>query len=67
MACSVPLLTVPEVAARLRVSPRTIRRRIEAGELPAVHLGGPGFPLRLDPLELERWLKAQTHEATEAA
>lgn len=32
-------LTVPEVAARLRVSSNTVRRMIAAGELPAVRLG----------------------------
>lgn len=32
-------LTVPEVAARLRVSNNTVRRMIAAGDLPAVRLG----------------------------
>ena len=33
------LLTVPEVAEILRVSPRTVRRMIDDKRLPVVHLG----------------------------
>jgi len=33
------LLTVPEVAERLRVHPITVRRLIKAGRLPAVRVG----------------------------
>lgn len=36
------LLTIPEVAERLRVSRMSVYRRIEKGEVPAVRLGGPG-------------------------
>jgi excisionase family DNA binding protein len=54
-----PLLTVSEVADRLSVSIRTVRRRIEAGEIRAVRLGsGPQPPVRIDPAELESWLAA---------
>jgi excisionase family DNA binding protein len=49
-------LTVPETAARLRVSRQTVYRAIAAGRLPAVQLGGPGAPLRVDERELEAWL-----------
>lgn len=34
------LLTIPEAAARLGVSPDTIRRRIQAKELPAAKFAG---------------------------
>ena len=52
-----PLLTVPEVAGRLRVSVKTVRRRIEAGELPAVRIGsGTRAPVRVDEAELDEWL-----------
>jgi len=51
------LLTVGEVAARLRVSRPTVYRRIAAGEIPVLRLGsGPRAPLRVDGAELETWL-----------
>jgi excisionase family DNA binding protein len=53
-----PLLTVPEVAEDLRVSVKTVRRRIEAGELPAVRIGsGTRAPVRVDAAELGEWLR----------
>jgi excisionase family DNA binding protein len=48
-------LTVRETAAFLRQSERSIRRKIHAGEIPAVRLGDFG-PLRIDRRELEAWL-----------
>lgn len=51
------LLTVDEVAARLRMSKWSVYRRVEAGELPAVRLGfGPRAPIRVSERELEAWL-----------
>jgi excisionase family DNA binding protein len=51
------LLTVGEVALRLRQSERTVRDKIASGALPAVRIGeGPRAPLRVDARELERWL-----------
>lgn len=35
-----PLLTIPEIAALFRVSEKTVRRWIAAGDLPAAKLGG---------------------------
>jgi excisionase family DNA binding protein len=52
-----PLLTLRETAAFLRQSERSIRRKVAAGELPAIRLGGPGNPLRFDSRELESWLR----------
>jgi excisionase family DNA binding protein len=49
------LLTVPEVAAQLRVSRDTVYRKIQRGELPAVRLGPTGT-LRIDQTELELYL-----------
>jgi excisionase family DNA binding protein len=49
-------LTVAEVAERLRCSEPTIRRRIRAGEIPAVKLGQGRSVIRVDAAELEDWL-----------
>lgn len=49
------LLTVPEVAATLRLHPDTVRRWLRAGQLPAVNLGGRrGYRVRRS--ELDRFL-----------
>ena len=48
-----PLLTVHEVAERLRSGEHTIRRLIKSGELPALRVGQQ---YRIDGNELERWL-----------
>jgi excisionase family DNA binding protein len=50
------LLTVKEVAARLRLHPMTVRRLIRAGVLPAVQLGGKGHAVRVPEAELAGWL-----------
>lgn len=53
------LLTVPEVAARLKVSLWTVYRKVESGEIPAVKLGtGKRSPVRIDPAELDEWLRS---------
>src|ERR671927_455522 len=52
-----PLLTIGEVAARLRVSERTVRRLVAKGELVAYRLGPPGSSVRVDALALDRWLR----------
>ncbi len=51
------LLTVPQAAERLAQGVSTIRRKISAGELPAIRLGtGPQAPVRIDPEDLDAWL-----------
>jgi excisionase family DNA binding protein len=50
------LLTVREVADRLKLSEKSVRRRIASGELPAVRLGGRGTQLRVDERELEAFI-----------
>ena len=47
-------LTVAEVAALLRCSEPTIRRRIRDGSLPAVQLGGAGSAVRIPRAAFER-------------
>jgi excisionase family DNA binding protein len=49
-----PLLTIADVAARLNVSEKTVRRMVERSDLPVVRLGHRS--LRVDPDELEAWL-----------
>lgn len=46
------LLTVQEVAERTRVTPLTVRRWINAGELPASKLGGDKAGWRIDEEDL---------------
>ena len=55
-------LTVAEVAAELACSEPTVRRRIRAGELPAVRLGGPGSGVRVPRAGLEAWLWSEPNE-----
>ncbi len=47
------LLTLDQVAARVNVSRRTVRRYVERGELAAIRL--PGL-FRFDPPEVERFI-----------
>jgi excisionase family DNA binding protein len=47
-------LKVPEAAAALGVSERTIRNWIEAGQLPAVQPAGPNHAIRVDRRDLLR-------------
>lgn len=49
------LMTLEQVAERLQVSPRTIRRAIDAGDLAAVDLPFRGG-LRVQREALEKWL-----------
>jgi len=49
-------LSVADAARMLDVAPITIRRKIEAGELPAAQLGGPGSSIRIPRAALETWL-----------
>ena len=55
-------LTVAEVAAELACSEPTVRRRVRAGELPAVRLGGRGSGVRIPRAALQAWLWAGSSE-----
>lgn len=48
-----PLLSLKEVATYTSLSVKTIRRAIEAGDLPASRLGRQ---LRVDKVDLEGWI-----------
>jgi excisionase family DNA binding protein len=52
-----PLMTIGDVAELLGVSQRTVRRWIDDGRLKAIQLGGRRAPVRVDPRELEQWLR----------
>jgi excisionase family DNA binding protein len=41
---------------RLGIGISTLRRKIAAAEIPAYRMGGPGA-IRLDPQELDAWLR----------
>jgi excisionase family DNA binding protein len=50
-----PLLTVVQVAERLAVCEKTVRRLIDRGDLPVLRVGGS---IRIEPAQLEAWLHA---------
>ena len=52
-----PLLTVPEVAARLRISPETVRRWLRQGGLKGTLMGGDRGGYRIAQSEVERFLR----------
>jgi excisionase family DNA binding protein len=56
MPVAVRLLTIREVAALLRLSPLSVYRRIDRGELKGIRLGENG-PLRVEEDELVRYLE----------
>jgi excisionase family DNA binding protein len=53
------LMTVPEVADKLRLSRATIYRLNRTGVVPAVRLGDGGASLRVRSDKLEAWLEAE--------
>jgi excisionase family DNA binding protein len=62
-----PLLTVPEVAALLRVDASTVYRAVRRGELPAVRLGGRGTSVRIPASALEELLSPASVSARRRA
>jgi len=52
------LLTVDQVAERLGQSKWSVYRKVAAGTIPAVRLGGGRSALRVREAELERWLES---------
>ncbi len=53
---SEPLMTVKEVAADMKASEKTIRRRIETGDLPVIR---DGRLIRIRPMEYRRYLASK--------
>jgi excisionase family DNA binding protein len=66
-----PMLTVHEAALSLRVSEQTVWRRVRAGELRAVQLGGPGSTVRIPCAGirelLQTYAKVGSNDQQEAA
>ena len=54
------LLTVGEVAALLRLHPKTIERMVREGRIPSLRLGGR---LRFRPSDIVSWLAAREDRA----
>ncbi len=61
------LLTVPEVAQRIRVSPELVRRWLRDGRLRGVRLGGTRLGWRIADNEVERFLHAAGLSVPEAS
>ena len=53
------LMTVKEVAALLRVSPQTLYKMLDQGEIPAVKVGSQW---RFDRNRIRDWLEGQSSE-----
>ncbi len=53
---SEPLMTVREVAADMKASEKTVRRRIAAGELPVIR---DGRMIRIRPKDYRRYLESK--------
>ncbi|MEK7288360.1 MAG: helix-turn-helix domain-containing protein [Elusimicrobiota bacterium] len=51
------LLTVEEVAERLKLAPFTVRKWVRLGRLPALRLGDRS--IRFMPEAVERWVREQ--------
>lgn len=52
-----PLLTVQEVATRLRINPETVRRWLRLGKLQGTLMGGDRGGYRIAESEVERFLR----------
>ena len=53
-----PLMTASEVAAVLRVTPKTVREHIRRGRLRALRIDGTG-PYRVRDVDAQAWAQAQ--------
>ena len=61
------LLTVDEVARRLKLHPETVRRWIRAGRLKAISLGSDRAGLRIRASEIQRLLDGGDEGVKQAA
>lgn len=56
-----PLMTAAEVAAVLRITPKTVREHIRRGRLRALRIDGTG-PYRVRDVDAQAWAQAQLVE-----
>ena len=62
------LLTLAEVADRLRVSTRTVKRILSRGELPSVRLtSGPGPTVRIREKDLNTYIEGRLRRGAATA
>ena len=57
------LIDIPTAAARLGLSITAVRRKISEGEIPAYRMGGPNTVIRIDPRELDAWVRRPEQNA----
>ncbi len=58
LAWPAPLMTAAEVAAVLRITPKTVRQHIRRGSLRALRIDGTG-PYRVRAEDAQRWAERQ--------
>jgi excisionase family DNA binding protein len=56
-----PLMTAAEVAAVLRITPKTVRQHIRRGRLRAIRIDGTG-PYRVRAADAQAWAESQLVE-----
>ena len=61
------MLTVSEVAERLRLKPETVRRWLRSGKLHGVSLGSDSAGWRVPEAEVERLLASSSQEDSKGA
>jgi excisionase family DNA binding protein len=57
------LIDIPTAAARLGLSITAVRRKIRDKEIPAYRMGGPNTVIRIDPRELDAWVRGPEQNA----
>lgn len=66
MTNDIEVLTVDEVAAMLKIEPRTIYRKVEDNEIPGVFRVGPTGSIRFVKEEILKWIQGQIKEQSGA-
>lgn len=56
------LMTVAELAEFLQLTPSTVYRMVEQGQIPALHIGVRRRSLRFRRWDIERWLDSERNQ-----